>query len=612
MLPCFVFQSPKGLTSIAVETLNGYGRWSMASARGSGIFGGNVPHGRDFLLGRCSSIQENMRSIYSTPHIASAFVKSGTPHISHVKKPSGGSIGADCTVKQPSRKKLSTFFHGRRYLPRFAATRQLKSFQLSESLDACMYTRRAFASNVGTEPTGDQIEYDVVIVGGGPAGLSAAIRLKQLSKSRGEDISVCLVEKGADAGAHILSGCVLEPTALNTLFPNWRRMEDPPPIKVPVTSDQMFYLTKNRSFPIPKLFLPRALDNDGNYIISLGVLCKWMAKQAEALGVEVYPGISAAAPVYSSSGSLAGVRTSDVGIDKTGTRKPSFEPGMTLLGKQVLLAEGCRGSITEKLISSFKLLKPSRPDELKPCPRAYALGLKEIWEVDESKHRPGFVSHSVGWPLDYRTYGGSFVYHMDNNRVLMGIVIGLDYRNPFLNPYEELQRLKLHPRISSLLRNGRCIGYGARCLNSAGPQSVPRLTFPGGMLLGCAAGLLNVAKIKGVHLAMGSGIIAAEAVADALQKTRQTDNSESLHISEYEDRLKASHYWTELHQTRNVKPAFKLGGLFAGLAHSGMSLLVTNGREPWTLRWDKRDCEKTDLCANQKPIEYPKHDGILT
>lgn len=447
---------------------------------------------------------------------------------------------------------------------------------------------RTFGSETGGR---ESIEYDVVVVGAGPAGLSAAIRLKQLCRERDFDLSVCVVEKGAQVGAHVLSGNVFEPRALNELLPDWRNEEAP--VDVPVSSDKFWYLTKDRAFALPCPF-----DNMGNYVISLSQLTRWMGVKAEELGVEIYPGFAAGEVLYDSNDNVVGIGTNDMGISKDGSKKETFQHGVELKGKLTLLAEGCRGSLSEKIISKFNLRRKVQAQN-----QTYALGIKEVWEIDENKHEPGAVLHTLGWPLDHKTYGGSFLYHMKDRQVSIGLVIALNYQNPYLNPYEEFQKFKHHPAIKSLLEGGTVIQYGARTLNEGGFQSIPYPVFPGGVIVGCSAGFLNVPKIKGTHTAMKSGMLAAEAAFSVL--------SEGSSMEVYWDFLRKSWIWKELKKVRNYRPAFDYG-LLPGLAICGLEHYLFKGRLPFTLKHGKPDHEATNVAKLHTPIEYPRADGILS
>lgn len=423
--------------------------------------------------------------------------------------------------------------------------------------------------------------YDVVIVGGGPAGLTAAIRLKQLAKQHDTDVRVCIIEKGATIGAHILSGAVLEPKALNELFPDWQSLDAP--VTRSVTKDQFLFLTEKRSFRLPT---PPQMRNHGNFIISLEQFCKWLGTQAENLGVEIYPGFAASEVLIDDQQRVYGIATGDVGIGKNGEHTSHYQPGMELHAKQILIAEGCRGSLTRQLVERFNLQENAQP-------QSYAIGVKELWEVDSAEYHPGKVTHSIGWPLDQKTYGGSFIYHLDHNHVAVGFVVGLDYQNPYLSPFDEMQRFKTHPSIKPLFQNGKRICYGARALNEGGFQAIPKLTFNGGMLIGDCAGFLNVPKIKGTHTAMKSAMIAAETVFDALIDER----AQGTELSEYKSRLQHSWVWQELHQVRNIRPAFRYG-LLPGLAYAGIETYLFRGKEPWTFKYhaDYTTLKKADAC----------------
>ena len=435
----------------------------------------------------------------------------------------------------------------------------------------------------------ESMNFDVLIVGGGPSGLSAAIKLKQLSK----ELSVCLIEKGSEIGSHILSGAVLEPRALNELIPNWKDIENP--IDTPVKSDQFIFLTKNNAFNLP---CPPQMKNHNNYIISLGNFCRWLASQAEGLGVEIYPGFPASEIIYDENSNVKGVITGDLGIDKNNSKTESYTPGMKLLAKQTIFAEGCRGHLTKSLFEKFNLKEGKDP-------QTFALGIKELWEIDPMKSDPGSVKHTIGWPLDINTYGGSFIYHLKNNQVAVGYVIGLDYKNPYLSPYEEFQRFKTHPKIKQLFENGRRVAYGARALNEGGFQSIPKLSFPGGCLVGCTAGFLNVPKIKGTHTAMKSGMLAAESVFELVEN--QFSIKEPLN---YGKKIEKSWIWDELYKVRNIRPAFTKG-LWLGLSYAAIDTYVFQGKAPWTFH-HKNDHEQLELASKSKKIDYPKPDNKIS
>jgi electron-transferring-flavoprotein dehydrogenase len=434
--------------------------------------------------------------------------------------------------------------------------------------------------------------YDVVIVGAGPAGLTAAIRLKQRAAEAGGEVSVCVIEKGSEVGAHILSGACFEPTALDELFPDWH--ERGAPLHTPATDDRFLLLTQRKSWKLPT---PPQMHSRGNYIISLGNLCRWLAEQAEALGVEIYPGFAAAEVLYDEAGAVKGVATGDLGVGKDGAPTANYQPGMELHARQTIFAEGCRGSLTQALFERFGLREGVQP-------QTYGIGIKELWEVDSSRHRPGMIIHTVGWPLPSDTYGGSFLYHLENNQVAVGFVVGLDYKNPWLSPFEEFQRFKTHPTIRDTFAGGRRLAYGARALSEGGLQSIPKLTFPGGLLIGDTAGFLNVAKVKGSHTAMKSGIVAAEAIFDHLQA------GVGHEASDYRARLERSWVWPELYAVRNIRPGFRYG-LWAGLALAAIDTHVFRGKAPWTLGHHP-DHEALEEKSAHRPIAYPKPDGVLT
>ncbi len=450
----------------------------------------------------------------------------------------------------------------------------------------------------------ESMEYDVVIVGAGPAGLSAAIRLKQLAAEKGQEIGVCILEKGSEVGAHILSGAVLEPRALNELIPDWK--EKGAPLNVPAAEDSFRLMTSKTSYKLPT---PPQMHNHGNYVISLGNLTRWLAQQAEEYGVEIYPGFPAWQVIYNDDGSVGGVITRDMGLSKDWQPTDSTEPGMELRARYTLFGEGCRGSLTRMLEERFKLrenLDPAIYGKTKADPQTYGIGVKEIWEVEPAKHRPGNILHTVGWPLDMRTYGGSALYHMDNNQVVVLFVVGLDYSNPHLSPFEELQRFKTHPDIRPLFEGGRRVAYGARALNEGGYQSIPKLTFPGGMLIGCSAGFLNTPKIKGIHTAMKTGMVAAEAIADALAQGNPPSE-----LVEYPRRLSKSWLWEELYLARNIRPSFQWGAL-AAFMYSGLDTYVLKGKAPWTLHFKHADHQTLKKASESKKIEYPKPDGVIS
>jgi electron-transferring-flavoprotein dehydrogenase len=446
----------------------------------------------------------------------------------------------------------------------------------------------------------ETMEFDVVIVGAGPAGLAAAIRLKQLAAETGKDVSVVVLEKGSQVGAHILSGAVIDPVALDCLLPQWREQDSP--LQTQVSEDRFYYLTENSGIGFPSFLMPPLMSNHGCYIGSLGSLCRWLGEQSEALGVEIYPGISVTDAMFGPNGEVEGVITGDMGVARDGTHKDSYTPGIALTGKYTLLAEGARGSLTKQLIRRFSLDAESGPQK-------YGIGLKELWEVPKEKHRPGFVQHTMGWPLGDSTGGGSFLYHFGENLVSVGFVVHLDYANPYLNPFKEFQRAKLHPRIAEHLRGGRRISYGARALTEGGWQAIPRLAFPGGALIGCAAGFMNVPRIKGSHNAMLSGMMAAEAAFAAIGAGRSRDV-----LDAYEQSLKQSSMADELKRVRNVKPLWSRLGTRLGVMLGGIDMWL-NTIFPFlthTLKHSKPDYASLEKAAKAAQIDYPKPDGVLS
>ncbi|MBN9426533.1 MAG: electron transfer flavoprotein-ubiquinone oxidoreductase [Burkholderiales bacterium] len=443
----------------------------------------------------------------------------------------------------------------------------------------------------------DSMEFDIVIVGGGPAGLAAAIRLKQLAAEKGSELSVCVIDKGSEIGAHTLSGAVMDPRALNELLPDWRALGAP--LHTEVSEDRFLFLSEHSSRQVPGWMLPDCFTNHGNYVVGLGNVVRWLGQQAEALGVEIYPGFAAAEILYRDDGSVRGVATGNMGIGRDGEPTDNFQPGMELLAKYTFFAEGARGHLGRQLIARYKL------DEGRD-PQSYGIGVKELWEIDPAKFKAGLVMHTAGWPLDSATYGGSFLYHFEDNKVTVGYVVGLNYRNPYLSPFEEFQRYKTHPSIRPFFEGGKRLSYGARAITAGGINALPKFTFPGGCMIGCEAGFLNASRIKGSHAAIKTGMLAAEAAFEALAAGREADE-----LNAYTEAFRASWLYEELHRARNFKPAMSKG-LWMGTLLVGIDQVLFRGKAPFTLHTSKPDHEYLLPADQCQPISYPKPDGKIS
>ena len=446
----------------------------------------------------------------------------------------------------------------------------------------------------------ESMEFDVVIVGAGPAGLSTACKLMQLANENDQELMVCVVEKGSEVGAHILSGAVFEPRAMNELFPDWK--EKGAPLNTPVTEDHIYLLNdENSAKKLPNSITPKTMHNDGNYIVSMGNVCRWLAEQAEQLGVEVFPGFSAAETIYNEDGSVGGVITGDMGIGENGEHKDGYMPGMELRAKYTVFAEGCRGHLGKELIAHFSLDKDSSPQH-------YAIGFKEIWDIDPAKHQPGLVVHSAGWPLDEAT-GGSYMYHAEDNQVFVGLIVDLNYENPYLSPFDEFQRLKHHSVFKQYLEGGKRVSYGARAIAKGGFNSLPKMTFPGGLLVGCNAGTLNFAKIKGNHTAMKSGMLAAESIFEAIKENNEAPVKE---LASFTDKFKSSWVYDELFRSRNFGPAIHKLGNFWGGAFNTLEQNFFKGNLPFTMKDEHKDYAQLNEADKSQQISYPKPDGVLS